>query len=113
MDVGRGWFTSGSDAQHYLEPLELLLPLHGHGWRGGVSVALHHLAPVRLHWCGVVVATVDGCDGRPMAARALRHGRHLARKENITYSYSFAATSARCVGREKSAFPDPGIQVKF
>lgn len=61
----------------HLEALELLLPLHGHGWRGGVSVALHHLAPVGLHGGSVVVAAVHGRDGWPMAARALRHGRHL------------------------------------
>lgn len=70
----RGWLTSGSDAQRYLEPLELLLALHRHGGRRGVRVALHHLAPVGLHRCGVVVAAVDGRDGRAVAARALRHG---------------------------------------
>lgn len=76
---GRGWQTSGS-CWHYLEPLELLLALHRHGWGRGVRVAWHHLAAVGLHGRGVVVAAVHGGDGRPVAARALRHGRHLPRQ---------------------------------
>lgn len=52
----------------YLEPLELLLALHGHSRGGRVSVALHHLAAMWLHWGSVVVAAVHCCQGWPVAA---------------------------------------------
>lgn len=99
-NFGRGCLTSGS-CWRYLEPLELLLALHGHGWGRGVRVALHHLAAVGLHGRGVVVAAMHGGDGRPMAARALRHGRHLPRQ---------TARQARPRDTEQRASPAPQTQ---
>lgn len=52
----------------HLKPLELLLPLHWCCWRGRVSMTLHHLASMRLHWCGVMMSAMDGRDSRAMTA---------------------------------------------